>query len=93
MGVNLRHLLIFITLSGELTRGYECLRILSTFLLHEMTELQRVEQLRMSLQLRTAIGRTGDEHACNRTGAVQTKGLRDKTVDLVSDLKISTDGR
>ena len=93
MGVNLRHLLIFITLSGELRRGYESLQILSALLLHEMTELQRIEQLRMSLQLRTAIGRTGDKHACNRPGVVQTKGLLDKTVDLVSDLKISTDGR
>ena len=45
MGKNLRDLLTFITLSTELTTGYGGLLILSTLLLLELTELQRIEQL------------------------------------------------
>ena len=41
MGVNLRDLLIFITLSDELTTGYAGLLILPTLLLFELTELQQ----------------------------------------------------
>ena len=39
------------------------------------------------------IGGTFDEHACDGTDVVQTNDLRDKTGDLVSDLKISFDWR
>ena len=45
----------------------------------------------MFLQLRIAIGGTGDERACDGPDVVQTKDLRDKTGDLISDLKISSD--
>ena len=68
VGVNLRDSLIFIILSDELKMGYTGLLIL---LLIEMTELQRIEQLQMFLQLRTAIERAGDEHACNGPGVLQ----------------------
>ena len=50
--------------------GYTGLLILSTLLLIKMTELQRIEQLQMFLQLRTAIERTGDEDACNGPGVL-----------------------
>ena len=45
----------------------------------------------MFTQLCIAIGGTGYEHACDELDVAQTKGLRDKTGDLVSDLKISSD--
>ena len=69
VGVNLRDSLIFIILSDELKMGYTGLLILSTLLLIKMTELQRIEQLQMFLQLHTAI----DKHACNGPGVLQTK--------------------
>ena len=84
MGVNLRDLLIFVTLLHELRKGYAGLPTLSTLLLLELTELQHVEQLRMFLQLRTTIEGTGDEHACDATDVAQTKDLLDKVGDLVS---------
>ena len=90
MGVNLRDSLIFIILSDELKMGYTCLLILATLLL-EMTELRHIEQLQMFLQLHIAIERTGDEHACNGPGVLQTKDLLNKKIDLVSDLKMSSD--
>ena len=43
----------------------------------------------MFLQLRKAIRGTGEERTCDRPDVVQTKDLRDKTGDLISDLKIS----
>ena len=39
---NLRGLLIFITLSGELTKGYAGLQILSTLLLNIITRADRI---------------------------------------------------
>ena len=89
--MNLRDLLIFVTLSDELTTGYSGLLTLSTLLLLERTELQCVEQLRVFLQLRTAIGGTGEKQARDGPDVAQTKDLRDKTGDLVSDLKIPSD--
>ena len=65
MGVSLSDLLIFVTLSDELTTGYAGLLTLSTLLLLELTELQRIEQLRMFLHLRKAIGGTGDKRVCD----------------------------
>ena len=47
----------------------------------------------MVLQVRTTIGDTGDEHACDGPDVVQTNDLRDKTGNLVSDLKISFERR
>ena len=47
----------------------------------------------MFLQLRTAIGGAGEKQACDEPDVAQTKDLRDKTGDLVSDLKISSDLR
>ena len=47
----------------------------------------------MFLQLGTAIGWTGKKQACDGPDVAQTKNLRDKTGDLVSDLKISSDLR
>ena len=47
----------------------------------------------MFLQLGTAIGWTGEKQACDGPDVAQTKNLRDKTGDLVSDLKISSDLR
>ena len=64
MGVNLSDLLIFV-ISDELTTGYVGLLTLSTLLLLELTELQRIEQLRMFLHLRKAIGGTGDKRVCD----------------------------
>ena len=93
MEVNLRDLLISVTLSDELTTVYAGLLTLSTLLLLELTELQRIEQLQMFLQLRTAIGGTWDEHVCDGPDVVQTKDLRDKTGDIVSELKIPSDWR
>ena len=93
MGVNLRDLLIFVTLSGELTTGYAGLVTLSTLVLLELTELQRIERLRMFLQLYTIIGGTGDEHACDGPVIVQRKYLLVKTGDLVSGLQVSSDLR
>ena len=89
--MNLSDLLIFVTLSDKLTTGYAGLLTLSTLLLLKLTELQRIEQLWMFLQLRKAIGGTGDERACNGSDVVQKKDLHDKTGDLISDLKISSD--
>ena len=86
--MNLRDLLIFVTLSDELTTGYSGFLTLSTLLLLERTELQCVERLRVFLQLRTAIGGTGEKQARDGPDVAQTKDLRDKTGDLVSDLKI-----
>ena len=74
MGVNLRDLLIFVTLSDELATGYSVSLALSTLLL-ERTELQRVERSRMFLQLPTAIGGTGEKQACNGPDVAQTKDL------------------
>ena len=91
MGVNLRDSLIFIILSDELKTRYTGLLILVTLLLLAMTELQHIEQLQMFLQLHTAVERTGDEHACNGPGVPQTKDLLNKKIDLVSDLKMSSD--
>ena len=71
VGVNLRDSLIFIVLSDELKMDYTGLPILSTLLLIELTELERIEQLQMFLQLRTAIERARDEHACNESGVLQ----------------------
>ena len=51
-------------------------------LLLERTELQRIERLRMFLQLRTAIGGTRQKQACVGTDVAQTKDLREKTGDL-----------
>ena len=76
MGVNLRDLLIFVTLLDELTTGYSVSLALSTLLLLERTELQRVERSRMFLQLPTAIGGTGEKQACNGPDVAQTKDLR-----------------
>ena len=67
------------------------LQTLSILLLLERTELQRIERLRMFLQLRTAIGKTGEKPTCDGPHVAQTKDLRDRTGDLVSDLKISSD--
>ena len=39
--------------------------------------------------LHTTTGETGDEYTCDGPDVAQTKDLRDKTGDLVSDLKIS----
>ena len=89
--MNLRDLLIFVTLSDELTTGYSGFLTLSTLLLLERTELQCVERLRVFLQLRTAIGGTGEKQARDGPDVAQTKDLRDKTGDLVSDLKIPSD--
>ena len=50
MGVNLRDLLIFITLSDELTTGYAGLLILPTLLLFELTELQLRELRRLDIE-------------------------------------------
>ena len=47
----------------------------------------------MFLQLCKTIGGTGDESACDGPDVAQTKDLRDKTGDLISDLKISSDWR
>ena len=47
----------------------------------------------MFLQLRTTIGGTGEKQACEGKDVAQTKDLGDKTGDLVSDLKISSDLR
>ena len=47
--MNLEDLLIFITLSDELTTGYTGLITLSTLLLLEQIELQRIERLWMLL--------------------------------------------
>ena len=89
LGVNLRDLLIFVT-----PTGYSDLLTLSTLLLLERTELQHIEQLPMFLQLRTAIGGTGEKQVCDGPDVVQTKDLRDKTGDLkVSELKVSHDLR
>ena len=87
----MRDILIFVTLSDELTTGYTDLLTLSILLLLELTELQRIERLRMLLQLHKAIGGTRDERACDGPDVVQTKDLRNKTGDLISDLKISSD--
>ena len=88
--VNLGELLILVTLSDELTTGYTGLLTLAALLQLEQTELQRIERLQMFLQLCTAIGGTGEKQACNGPHVAQTKNLRDKTGDLVSDLKISS---
>ena len=90
MRVNLGELLILVTLSDELTTGYTGLLTLAALLQLEQTELQRIERLQMFLQLCTAIGGTGEKQACNGLHVAQTKNLRDKTGDLVSDLKISS---
>ena len=60
-------------------------------LLLELTEIQRIERLRMFLQLHKAIGGKGGERACDGPDVVQTKDLRDKTGELISNLKISSD--
>ena len=93
VGVNLRDLVIFVTLSDELTTGYSDLLTLSILILLELTELQRIERLRMFLQLHRAIGGTADEHACDGPDFAQTKNLHQKTGDIVSELKISSDWR
>ena len=85
--------MIFVTLSDELTTKYTGLLTLTTLLLLERTELQRIERLQMFLQLHTTIGGTGEKLACDGPDVAQTKDLRDKTGDLVSDLKISFDLR
>ena len=86
--MNLRDLLIFAKLSAELTTGYSGLLTLSTLLLLERTELQRIERLWIFLQSRTAIEGTGEKRPCDGPDVAQTKDLRNKTGDLVSDLKI-----
>ena len=91
--MNLGDLLIFATLSDELATEYTGLLTLTTLLLLERTELQRIERLLMFLQLHTTIGRTGEKLASDGPDVAQTKDLRDKTGDLVSDLKISSDLR
>ena len=91
MRVNLRDLVIFVTLSDELTTGYSDLLTLSILILLELTELQRIERSRMFLQLRRAIGGTADENACDGPDFAQTKNLHQKTGDVVSELKISSD--
>ena len=80
LGVNLGHLLIFVTLSYKLTTGYTGLLTLSTLLLLERTELQRIERLHMFLQLRRTIGETGEKQECDGTGVAQRKDLREKKV-------------
>ena len=47
----------------------------------------------MFLQLRTTIGGTGEKQSSDRSDVAETKDLRDKTGDVVSDLKISSDLR
>ena len=91
--MNLGDFLIFVTLSDELTTEYTGLLTLTTLLLLEQIELQRIERLQMFLQLHTTIGVTGEKLACGGPDVAQTKDLCDKTGDLVSDLKISTDLR
>ena len=75
-GVNLGDLLIFVTLSDELTTEYTGLLTLTTLLLLEKTELQRIERLQMFLQLHTAIGGTEEKLACGGPDVAQTKDLR-----------------
>ena len=75
MGVNLRDLLIFVTLSDELITGYSTFLTLSTLLLLELTELQRIERLRMFLQLRTAIGGAGEEQVYDGPDVTQTERI------------------
>ena len=75
MGVNLRDLLIFVTLSDELITGYSGFLTLSALLLLELTELQRIERLRMFLQLRTAIGVTGEEQVYDGPDVTQTEKI------------------
>ena len=45
----------------------------------------------MFLQLRTAKGGAGEDEACDGPHVAQTKDLRDKIRDLLSDLKVSSD--
>ena len=87
--MNLRDLLIFVTLSHELTTGYACLLTLSTLQPLEPTELQRIERLRMFLQLRKAIRGTGDECTCDGPYVVQIKDLGDKKGDLLVSLLLT----
>ena len=75
MGVNLRDLLIFVTLSDELITEYSGFLTLSALLLLELTELQRIERLRMFLQLRTAIGGTGEEQVYDGPDVTQTEKI------------------
>ena len=93
VGVNLRDLVTFVTLSDELTTGYSDLLTLSILRLLELTELQRIERLRMFLQWCRALGGTADKHACDGPDFAQTKNLHQKTGDVVSELKISSDWR
>ena len=75
MGVNLRDLLIFVTLSDELITEYSGFLTLSALLLLELTELQRIERLRMFLQLRTAIGGKGEEQVYDGPDVTQTEKI------------------
>ena len=56
----------------EPTTGYTGLLTLSTLLLLERTKLKDIEQLRMFLQLRTAMGGTGEKQACYGPDVAQT---------------------
>ena len=76
--MNLGHLLIFVTLSYELRTGYTGLLTLSTLLLLERSELQRIERLHMFLQLHRTIGGTGEKQECDGTDVAQRKDLREK---------------
>ena len=71
--------------------GINRMRIRESECKNLLIELQRVKRLQMFIQLCTAIGGTGYEHACDELDVAQKKDLRDKTGDLVSDLKISSD--
>ena len=93
VGVNLRDLVTFVTLSDESTTGYSDLLTLSILILLELTELQRIERLRMFLQWCRALGGTVDKHACDGPDIAQTKNWHQKTGDVVSKLKISSDWR
>ena len=88
VGVNLGDLLISVTLLDELTIGYSGLLTLSTTRTDRITTFRTIT---MFLQLLTTTGETGDEYTCDGPDVAQTKDLRDKTGDLVSDLKIPSD--
>ena len=88
MSVRLRDLLIFVTLSDELTTRYSGLLTLSTLLLLELTELQRIKGLKIFYSYVQQYEKTGEEQACDGPDIAQTKDVCDKTGELVSDMKI-----
>ena len=88
--MNLGDLAIFVTLSDELTTEYPCLLTLSTLLLLELAELQRIERSRMFLQLCAAIGGPGWKQACDGPDVAHTKDLCDKTGEKDTPLLFSS---